>query len=113
MTDTQAGESVRRWRGLNALRWSVLSSVLCLTLLAGSNGAVSRADSAEPDSDAVATEKEICTNNLKLIYGGIEAYRKDHKDLPNWLSDLVPDYLPDANVLVCPVCRRTGQIEKP
>src|SRR5262249_46373700 len=30
-----------------------------------------------------------------------------------WLSDLVPDYLPDANVLVCPVCRRTGQIEKP
>jgi uncharacterized coiled-coil protein SlyX len=33
--------------------------------------------------------------------------------LPNWLSDLVPDYLPDANVLICPVCQRTGQIERP
>src|SRR6516225_5664672 len=113
MTGTQAGESVRRWRGVNALRWFVLSSVLCLTLLAGRNGPFSRAASAQPSPDLVATEKEICTKNLKLIFDGIEAYQKDHKDLPNWLSDLVPDYLPDANVLVCPVCRRTGQIEKP
>jgi hypothetical protein len=35
----------------------------------------------------------------------------DHKDLPNWLSDLVPQYLNDANVLICPVCRRTGKTE--
>jgi len=58
-------------------------------------------------------EKEACIKNLKLIYNAIQAYQADHQDLPNWLSDLVPQYLPDANVLVCPVCRRTGQTEGP
>jgi hypothetical protein len=58
-------------------------------------------------------EKEACIQNLKVIYKAIQAYQADHRDLPNWLSDLVPQYLPDANVLVCPVCRRTGQTEVP
>jgi hypothetical protein len=64
-------------------------------------------------SDLAREEKEACTKNLKTIYQAIQAYQTDHKDLPNWLSDLVPQYLPDANVLVCPVCRRTGQTEGP
>jgi len=59
-----------------------------------------------------AQEKEECIKNLKTIYAAVQAYEVDHKDLPNWLSDLVPQYLPDANVLVCPVCRRTGKIEE-
>lgn len=56
-------------------------------------------------------EKAECTRNLKRIYTAIQAYQIDHHDLPNWLSDLVPQYLDDANALVCPVCRRTGKIE--
>ena len=63
--------------------------------------------------DLALAEKEACTRNLKAIYDAIEAYRKDHKDVPNWLSDLVPQYLTDAGVLICPVCRRTGQTELP
>jgi len=66
-----------------------------------------------PSADQATEEKEGCTRNLKLIYAAIEAYQSDHKDLPNWLSDLVPQYLPDANVLICPVCRRTGKTEAP
>src|SRR5271165_6102981 len=58
-----------------------------------------------------AEEKEACTRNLNVIYDAIQAYQFDHKDLPNWLSDLVPDYLSDGNVLICPVCRRTGRTE--
>ena len=58
-------------------------------------------------------EKEGCTKNLNLIYQAIQAYQTDHQDLPNWLSDLVPQYLADANVLICPVCRRTGKTESP
>src|SRR4029078_7790297 len=46
-------------------------------------------------------------------YDAIQAYQFDHKELPNWLSDLVPDYIPDGNALICPVCRRTGRTEKP
>ena len=63
--------------------------------------------------DTASEEKEECIRNLKQIYTAIQAYQKDHKDLPNWLSDLVPGYLNDANVLVCPVGRRTGRIENP
>jgi hypothetical protein len=69
---------------------------------------------AQPKPEELAAqEKEACTRNLKIIYQAIQAYELDHKDLPNWLSDLVPKYLPDANVLVCPVCRRTGKTEDP
>src|SRR5271168_2706665 len=60
-----------------------------------------------------AREKEDCINHLKIIYDAIQAYQLDHKDLPNWLSDLVPQYLTDANVLICPVCKRTGKAESP
>ena len=60
-----------------------------------------------------ASERDACITNLNLIYQAIEAFQLEHKDLPNWLSDLVPQYLPDANVLVCPVCRRTGKTEGP
>lgn len=66
---------------------------------------------APAPTDLAAREKEECTRNLKRIYAAIQAYQLDHKDLPNWLSDLVPEYLSDANVLVCPVGRRTGKIE--
>ena len=60
-----------------------------------------------------AEEREACTRNLKVIYDAIQAYQYDHKDLPKWLSELVPDYLIDPNVLICPVCRRTGRAEAP
>lgn len=54
-------------------------------------------------------EGELCKRQLKTIYEAIQAYRRDHKDLPNWLSDLVPKYLPDTNALICPITRRTGR----
>jgi hypothetical protein len=60
-----------------------------------------------------AAEKQECINHLKLIYDAVQAYRVDHKDLPFWLSDLVPQYLTDANVLICPVAKRTGKSEVP
>jgi hypothetical protein len=59
-----------------------------------------------PSSDQ--SEAATCTKNLEKIAAAIEAYRADHHDVPNWLSDLVPKYLADTNVLVCPVTTRTG-----
>ena len=72
---------------------------------------VARADSKQVSPELAAKEKEGCIKNLHTIYTAIEAYRRDHKELPNWFSDLVPDYLPDVNVLICPVCRRTGETD--
>jgi thiol-disulfide isomerase/thioredoxin len=56
-----------------------------------------------------AGDKELCTKQLELIYPAVQAYRRDHKDLPNWLSDLVPKYIADTNLLICPITKRTGQ----
>src|SRR5258708_13271796 len=87
MTATQAGESVRQWRASNALRSSLFSALLLLTVSSSPNGASHRASAAQ-SSDLAANEKDECTKNLKLISDAIEAYRKDHKDLPHCLSAL-------------------------
>ncbi len=76
-----------------------------------------RAWAAEADSSAAreiaAAERDACKKNLETIYKAILEYRKERQDLPNWLSSLVPKYISDVNVLLCPVCRRTGAIELP
>src|SRR5437868_5324331 len=61
--------------------------------------------------DSAEADREACRKNLDTIYKAIQAYRTDHKDLPAWLSDLVPKYIKDPNVLTCPVVRRTGTVE--
>ncbi|GEM_PF-331377 len=88
---------------------SLLSAVLIAGLLAV--GVRARAQENSGGSSRTADEKVACTRNLKIIYDAIKAYETDNKDLPNWLSDLVPQYLSDANVLICPACRRTGHLE--
>jgi hypothetical protein len=75
---------------------------LTLTLSAQTN--------APDDASLAAQDKDGCIRNLKVIYDAIQLYQMDHKELPNWLSDLVPQYL-DANTLICPACKRTGEIE--
>ena len=72
---------------------------------------VAQTPPAAKTPDPAAEEKRACSKNLKTIYEAIQAFQADHHDLPNWLSDLVPQYLPDPNVLICPVCRRTGETE--
>ncbi len=63
------------------------------------------------EASETTQEKEACIRNLKQIYEALQAYRRDRKELPNWLSDLVPKYLKDPSVLLCPVTRRTGRVE--
>ncbi|HEY6227089.1 MAG TPA: hypothetical protein VI282_08210 [Verrucomicrobiae bacterium] len=79
----------------------VSSSLAALLLLIPSN---IRASDADDDRDA-------CRKNLETIYKAIQSYRRDHKDLPSWLSDLVPKYVKDPNILTCPASRRTGKVD--
>ena len=88
--------------------------------MAGTVTAAEPASNASPQtapdlkaSNQAVEEKKGCSKNLRTIYNALQAFQADHRDLPNWLSDLVPQYLDDANVLICPVCRRTGQTEAP
>jgi hypothetical protein len=80
---------------------------------AAPNGAETNALPANTNQYKPSTEpaeSAACKKNLEQINTAIAAYRKDHRDeVPNWLNDLVPKYLADTNVLICPVCARTGQ----
>ena len=91
------------------MRFFLIAAIGICTLspLAGRAQQEATADSAKLD----AAEKEACSKNLRQIFDAIQAYQTDHRDLPNWLSDLVPKYLDDPNILVCPVCKRTGRAE--
>jgi len=53
-------------------------------------------------------DSTACKKNLEKIGVAIAAYQKDHKDVPNWLNELLPKYLADTNLLVCPVTTHTG-----
>ncbi len=52
---------------------------------------------------------EICTQNLLAIGKAIQTYQKEHNDFPEWLSDLHPKYLADANSLICPADTKGGK----
>ena len=52
---------------------------------------------------------EVCTQNLVTIGKAMQAYQKEHSDFPEWLSDLHPKYLPDANLLLCPADSKGGK----
>jgi hypothetical protein len=92
----------------NFLSLSVVSASMLLALIISLSAGMVR---SQTTGNGPAEEKEECTSNLKQIYSAIQHYQKDKKDLPNWLSDLVPEYLTNVNLLVCPVCRRTGKTE--
>lgn len=86
-----------------------LLAALCL--IAPQARSQDAADNQDPK--LAAEEKEACISNLNVIRQAIQAYWNDHKEIPNWLSDLVPQYINDPNVLICPVCKRTGRTEMP
>ena len=86
--------------------------VMCSALLCFQPPSVlAQTEATAEEAKLAADEKEGCVRNLKIIYEAIQNYRADHKDIPNWLSDLVPQYINDANFLTCPACKRTGEIE--
>jgi hypothetical protein len=51
-------------------------------------------------------EWQQCRANLEKIGKAIESWKKEKGEVPNWLSDLVPDHLADEAVLRCPVYER-------
>ena len=52
---------------------------------------------------------EICKQHLLKIGKAIQVYQKEQDDFPEWLSELYPKYLPDADILLCPGDRVGGK----
>jgi thiol-disulfide isomerase/thioredoxin len=85
-----------------AVHWSWAAALWLAS--SGQPQAAEPPKTGEDDPDRVA-----CTAQLEKVYDAIQAYRRDHKDLPNWLSDLVPKYIPETNQLICPITKQTGR----
>ena len=67
-------------------------------------------ESADPTAEQHEKNVEICTQNLRAIGAAIQGYQKEHGDFPEWLSDLHPKYLTDANILICPADEENGKM---
>ena len=89
----------------------ILTVVIVLSLLMTSVNVDTPAEKPSEDLIMGQHEKniEICTQNLVAIGEAVEAYKKEHGDFPEWLSELYPKYLPDANLLLCPADELGGK----
>jgi len=56
-----------------------------------------------------SADAAACRDRLKQIHDGITAFKTANQRLPNWLSELSPQYL-DAGLLVCPYVARIGDL---
>ncbi|MCY4553277.1 MAG: redoxin domain-containing protein, partial [Candidatus Poribacteria bacterium] len=67
----------------------------------------------KPNEDLMMEQREknieVCTQNLVAIGEAIQAYQTEHCDFPEWLSDLHPKHLADANTLICPADEEDGK----
>jgi hypothetical protein len=82
----------------------LLVSLWLAVLLCGGGG------NAQVFNDAPGTpaEKEIDIAQMKQIWKALMTYVAEKGQTPDFLSDLVPEYLPDKAVLVSPAHTRTG-----
>ena len=78
-------------------------TILVLALLSGTTWAGDKTTKFDiPEENLkIPEEMQTCAENLKKIYTAIKKYEKDKGKLPDWLSDLVPDYL-SSKTLLCP-----------
>ena len=90
---------------------TILSMAIVLSLLMASANADTPAEKPSEDLTEAQSQKniEICTQNLVAIGKVVKAYKKEHGDFPEWLSELYPKYLPDANLLLCPADQLGGK----
>src|SRR6476646_2159405 len=96
----------------------ILNVALFAIILAGhtmrsaepaANGDPKQTSIEDKTTGAKEEDRAKCKDNLLKLSAAIEAYRKDHKELPNWLSDLVPNYVADTNYLICLIALRNRQ----
>ena len=82
-----------------------LGTVLNSLIGSANSGVVS-----DPTAEQHEKNVEICTQNLRAIGEAIQAYQQEHGDFPEWLSDLHPKHLADANILICPADEESGKM---
>ena len=92
-----------------------MRAILTLTMMLGLLITFANAHPlGEKPNGGLITEQEeknfkLCTQNLVAIGKAVEAYKKEQGNFPEWLSNLHPKYLPDADILLCPTDKLGGK----
>src|ERR1051325_9157934 len=58
---------------------------------------------------AISDREEACRERMLKVHQAIQEYRKDHKDLPPDLQTLVPKYIPEVELLRCPLREQSSE----
>ena len=104
------GDTLKVWKEKQLLRYGPIVPVVGCVMHSHFLGITFGGERRFSDENwQEAFEQDPCFTNMFKIYAAIMAYRKDHQQMPDWLSDLVPKYLSDTNCLICPVCALTGR----
>ena len=61
------------------------------------------------NTEQIDESVEICKQHLVEVGKAIRSYHDENDDFPEWLSELHPQYLPEANLLLCPADRVGGK----
>ena len=77
----------------------ILISVLTLSLCRAADAP------ADPDEQ----EKAQTIAQMRKVSDALKAFKKDRGQYPDYLSDLVPRYIPDADAMLSPTEKRTGR----
>jgi thiol-disulfide isomerase/thioredoxin len=78
-----------------------------MAVLLGAGPTVRGEDSDQVD--LLQKEKQISQERMRQIYDAIQDYRKEHKELPAYISDLYPQFIADTNTFLCPTAVRLGK----
>ena len=78
---------------------------LAVLLALGTAQAGASVEEAACVSEADAADQCACKKNFNKPYEAIQEFRKKYKRLPDWLSELHPEFLKDSKTFVCPTVR--------
>ena len=91
---------------LSWLHLSLVLAVMSLQMPASSAAAESRRAYSTNLAD-----KAECEKQLNKIFEAIQEYQRQKGKLPDWLSDLEPEFISDPKGVICPVVLRTGDLK--
>jgi len=74
-----------------------------LGVCSGQQSSGIRARSTDPH------DRDVCEQNLTRIFDALGQYVVKYGKLPNWLSELTPEFISEAEVLICPYVASSGQ----
>jgi hypothetical protein len=73
---------------------------------------ISHAQERRPKATSDPAHRQLCQRNLTRIYDALDEYSQRYNKLPNWLSELTPDFISNPDVLFCPYVLKTGLLSE-